>query len=258
MAATAKAVLPERISARDRHVCFFMHQLKISDSLLDHASFNEEHLLTLLSRKDLPRHILSLVVRRRDWMDSYSVKLAVVKHPRSPRELSMRLLKHIYVFDLVQLVFTAGAAAELKRLAEDAILSQRESLALGQRISLARRGSSRVASRLLADRELPVVRAALSNPYLTEQGVATGLLLEGVSRELPFLIERHPRWSVSRLVKQALVRSGQLSLARVMAILPELTANELTDVASDRRVQPNIRAYAARLAHARVRRRGGL
>jgi hypothetical protein len=258
MAATAKAVLPERISASEIGTLLFHASTEVLERLLEHVSFNEEHLLILLSRKDLPRVILSRIARRRDWMDSYSVKLAVVKHPRSPREVSLRLLKHIYVFDLVQLVFTAGAAAELKRLAEDAILSQRESLALGQRISLARRGSPRVASRLLADRELPVVRAALSNPYLTEQGVATGLVLEGVSRELPLLIERHPRWSVSRLVKQALVRSGQLSLARVMAILPELTANELTDVASDRRVQPNIRAYAARLAHARVRRGGGL
>jgi hypothetical protein len=258
MAATAKAVLPERISASEIGTLLFHPSTEVLESLLKQPSFNEEHLLTLLSRKDLPRAILLLIARRRDWMDSYCVKLAVVKHPRSPREVTLRMLKHIYIFDLMQLVFTPGAPAELKRLSEDAILSQRESLALGQRISLARRGSSRVASRLLADRELPVVKAALSNPYLTEQGVATGLLQEGVSGELPFLVERHPRWSVSRLVKQALVRSGQLSLARVMAILAELTANELTDVACDPRVAPNLRAYAARLANARVRRKGGL
>ncbi|MBI2815510.1 MAG: hypothetical protein HYX72_01080 [Acidobacteria bacterium] len=138
-------------------------------------------------------------------MSSYRIKLAILKHPHAPRDVALRLLKFVYVFDLLELVFTPGTPAELKRLAEDAIIGQRESLALGQRISLSRRGSCRLAGLLLADREAPVLKAALSNPYLTEQAVAAGLMLEGASAELPLLIQRHPRWSVSRLVKQALV-----------------------------------------------------
>lgn len=234
----------------------FHSSTEVLERLLDHPALNEEHLLTLLSRKNLPRSVLSRIARNRNWVSSYSVKLAVVKHPRAPRDVAVRLLKHIYVFDLLEVVFTPGTPAELKKLAEDSIVSQRDSLALGQRISLARRGSCRLAGRLLADRETPVLKAALSNPSLTEQTVAAGILLEGSSPELPSLIQRHPRWSVSRLVKQALVRSGHLSLACVMGILPELTASELADVASDPRVARNVRAYAARLAAARVKGKG--
>ncbi len=219
--------------------------------LLESPQIGEQHLLVLLSRKDLPREVVSRIARNREWISSYQMKLAVVKHPRAPRDVALPLLKFIYLFDLLGLALTPGVPAELKRLAEDAILSQKEGLALGQRISLARRGSSRLAARLLADTERRVIEAGLSNPSLTEQGVASALLLETASLELTGMVVNHPRWSASHSVKLALVRSPHLSLGRLMAILPELSSGDLADLVSDRRVPDNIRAYAAKTVQSR-------
>ena len=234
---------------RSRHVL---------EGLLEHPRIGEQHLLVLLSRKDLPREIVSRIARNREWMSSYQIKLAVAKHPRAPREVTLRLLKFIYLFDLLGLARTPGAPAELKRLAEDAVLSQKEGLALGQRISLARMGTSRLAARLLTDPERRVIEAAMSNPSLTEHGVASALLSESASADLTRMVVNHPRWSASRLVKLALVRSRHLSLGRLMAILPELSPGDLADLVSDRRAAVNIRAYAARIVKSRANRKSAL
>lgn len=224
---------------------------EVLDVFLESSQIGEQQLLVLLSRKDLPREIVSRIARNREWMNSYQMKLAVVKHPCAPRDVTLPLLKFIYLFDLLGLALTPGVPAELKRLAEDAILSQKEGLALGQRISLARRGSSRLAARLLVDAERRVIETALSNPSLTEQRVAAALLLETASLELTEMVVNHRRWSTSHSVKLALVRSPHLSLGRLMALLPELSSGELADLVSDRRVPDNIRAYAAKSVQSR-------
>lgn len=228
---------------------------EVLEALLESPQFGERHVLLLLSRKDLPREIVAKIARNRQWMSSYQIKLAVVKHPHTPRELSLRALKFIYLFDLLGVALTPATPAELKRLAEDAILSQKEGLPLGQRISLARRGSSRLAARLLADSERAVIEAALSNPFLTEQGVATALLLETASAHLAGMIVNHSRWSVSRSVKLALARSGLLSLARLMEIIPELSPDELAYLVEDQRIDKAIRVYVARVIRARKHRK---
>ena len=140
---------------------------EVLEAVLGAPQVNERHLLILLTRKNLPREIVARIAGNREWMGSYQMKLAVVKHPRTPRDHAIRLLKFIYLFDLLAITMTPGVPADLKRLAEDAILAQRTSLPLGQRISLARRGSLRVVSRLLNDSDPTVIEAALANPVLT-------------------------------------------------------------------------------------------
>lgn len=250
---------PAREATAEIEILLHHHSRQVLEALLDRPEVRERHLLVLLSRKNLPREIISKIAANREWMTSYQMKLAVVRHPRTPRHVALPLVKFIYLFDLLGIALTPGVPAELKRLSEDAILAQREGIALGQRISLARRGSHRLAGKLLGDSDRRVIEAALSNPSLTEHNVGAALVLENASAELAEAVLIHPRWSIPRSVKQALVRCKSLSLARLMGILPELSAPELADVAADPRVAINIRAYAARtvLWRSRQRKSGG-
>jgi hypothetical protein len=226
----------------------------VLEALLEHPAFSEEHLLILLSRKDLPASIISRIARNRLWVNDYRVKLAVLQHPRTPRYIALPLLKFIYVFDLLKIAQSPAIPAELRRLAEDAVLSQKDSLALGQRRSLARQGSLRIAAGLLSDRESSVIDYALSNPRLTEHAVASALLLTDSGPELLAAVAKHPRWPARRTVRLALARSPHLTLGRVMEILASLTITELADFASDRRARIELRAYAARMIASRTRR----
>lgn len=223
--------------------------------LLDNPALREPHLLILLSRRDLPRGIVSAIARNAQWMRSYAMKAAVVKHPQTPRHLALPLLRHIYLFDLMAIATTAGVAADLKRLAEDAILAQREGIALGQRLTLARRGSRRIAAALLLDSQRQVIHAALQNPAMTDTALAQVLGTEKVHPALTSAVGENQRWMARRAVKLALLRSRHLSLARFAALLPELTLTEMTDLQQDPRLSPNLRSYVFELTKARRTRK---
>ena len=229
---------------------------EVLDALLDNPRLREQHLIVMLARRDLSREVVSRIAQNKEWMKSYPLKTSVLKHPRTPRHLALPLLKLIYLFDLMAIAATPGTSPDLKRLAEDALLAQREGLALGQRLSLARRGSPRIAAGLLLDADPRVIRAALDNPSMTDQSVSAALLLEKAGGELTGAVAAHSRWSARRSVKLALARSRNLSLARFASLLPDLSLSELRDLMDDRRVAPNLHAYVAKIANSRRLRMG--
>src|SRR5258708_19868809 len=77
--------------------------------------------------------------------------------------------------DLVQLTLLPGSCAELKRNAEEQLVARLPQLPLGQKITLARRGTARVAGALLAEGHAQVLSIVLDNPGLTEAQVLKAL-----------------------------------------------------------------------------------
>ena len=59
---------------------------------------------------------------------------------------------------------------------EESLIARMESISSGERLTLAKRGSTRVAAALLADLDERVMRAALENPYMTEAWIVKALL----------------------------------------------------------------------------------
>ena len=229
---------------------------EVLEALLENPRLGEKHLAIILSRRDLSREIVGRIAENREWMKSHPLKLAVVKHPRTPRHLALPLLKFLYLFDLVAVAGSVGVPVELKRQAEEAVLTQKEGLALGQRLSLARQGSHRIAAGLLVDSDRRVIEAALSNPAMTEYAVTAALFDRKVCPELAAVLVEDGRWSARHSVKLALLRGRHLSLGRVMAILPELAQPDLNDIADDPRVRPEVRTYVRKLIHTRRSRKG--
>src|SRR5258706_15785525 len=107
----------------------------------------------LLRRSDkvVPAEILEEVARRKPLLKNYRVKRALAFHPRTPRLASLRLIRDLYLMDLVQLTLLPGTSGELKRIAEEQLVARLPQLPLGQKITLARRGTARVAGALLAE-----------------------------------------------------------------------------------------------------------
>src|SRR3989442_14281539 len=135
--------------------------------LLDNPALDETQLCLLLERKDLPGEILEEVARRKPLLKSYRVKRSLAFHPRTPRLISLRLLRDLYLMDLVQVTLSPGVSAELKLNADDQLLGRLPQLPLGQKITLARRGPARVAGALLAAGHPHVVSILPHKPYLT-------------------------------------------------------------------------------------------
>src|SRR6266849_382508 len=212
-------------------------------ALLDNPALDETHVCLLLERKDLPGEILEEIARRRALLKSYRVKRALAFHPRTPRLASLRLLRDLYLMDLVQVAILPGVSAELKRNAEDQLLARLPQLPLGQKITLARRGPARVAGTLLADGHAKVIPVALDNPNVTEAQVLKVLSREKLPTALIPAISQHRKWSVSYNVRLALVRHPSSPLATILAYLPEITVSDLRELAAPGIVPESLRKY---------------
>ena len=212
-------------------------------TLLDNPALDETQLCLLFERKNLPAEILEEVVRRKSLLKSYRVRRAIAFHPRTPRLVSLRLLRDLYLMDLVQMALLQGVSAELKRNAEEQLIARLPQLPLGQKITLARRGPARVAGALLADGHAQVVTIVLDNPYMSEAQILRALSRGKLSMAVIPAISHHRKWSIIYNVRLALVRHPSSPLATVLSYLPELTVSDLRDLASPGIVTESLRKY---------------
>jgi len=223
-------------------------------ALLDNPALEETHLCLMLERKNLAAEVIEDVARRKVLLKNYRVKKALAFHPRTPRLVSLRLLRDLYLMDLVQIAILPGISAELKRNAEDQLLARLPQLPLGQKITLARRGPARVAGALLAEGHAQIVAIVLDNPYLTEAQILKALAREKLPASVVPAIIAHRKWSIGYNVRLALIRSPAAPLATVLSYLPELTVSDLRELAAPGIVPENLRKYLQTEVQRRMRR----
>lgn len=212
-------------------------------ALLENPALNESHVVLLLERKNLPAPVLEQIAQRGEWMRDYPVKLRVALHPRTPRLVALPLVRQLYLFDLASACLQPSAPNEVKRLAEEQILAKLEQLALGQKLTLARRGPARVAGALLAEGHEQVAPLALENPYLTEAQLLRVLARNELPANVAAAVAQHRKWSLLYSVRIALVRNPGTPLARVLSFLPDLTMRDLSDLSGLTTLPANLREY---------------
>lgn len=212
-------------------------------ALLDNPALDETQLCLLLDRKDLPLEVLQEVAARKNLLKNYRVKRAIAFHPHTPRLISLRLVKDLYLMDLARLALSVGALPELKRIAEDQLLARLAQLPLGQKIALARRGPARVAGALLAEGHPQILSVVLDNAYLTEAQVLKALAREKLAAAAAHAIAQHRRWSCVYNVRLALIRTPGTTLATILGFLPELNASDLSDLSAPGVVSEPLRKY---------------
>lgn len=222
-------------------------------ALLDNPALDEAQLCLLLERKNLPSEILEELGHRKALLKAYRVKRGLAFHPRTPRLVTLRLLKDLYLMDLVQLTLSPAIPTELKLNAEDQLIARLPQLPLGQKITLARRGPARLGGALLAEGHSQIVSIVLDNPYLTEAQILRALAREKVPPVVVHSVAQHRRWSLAYNVRLALVRHPASSLSTVLAYLPELTVSDLRELASPGIVPESLRKYLQAEVQRRMR-----
>jgi predicted regulator of amino acid metabolism with ACT domain len=216
-------------------------------ALARNPNLQERDLLRLLERKDLPQEVLREIAAHKEAARHYAVKLALARHPKTPRLVSLPILKFLYLFDLVRVSQTPAVPADVKLVAEETILNKVEAIPRGEKISLARRGSGRVAAGLLPTDDHELIQAALANPFLSEAHLLRVLAREDLPASVVESIAHHEKWSHRYHLRLALIRNPQTPLRLVLAFLPDMAVNDLRDICLDHRMPEQVRRYV--LAH---------
>jgi hypothetical protein len=213
-------------------------RMAVSDSAL-----TEDAALGILKRPDLPPDVLERLSKNGNILKHRRVKLAMVEHPKTPRHISLPLVRQLYTFDLMQVALTPGVPADIKLAADDALCSRLETISSGERLTLAHRGSGRIAEALLGDPEARVVHAALDNSRLTESSIVKVLARRDSSSTLVEAVCHHARWSLRREIRISLLRNEKTPSARAAEFARTLPPALLREILHSSRLPENVKSY---------------
>jgi hypothetical protein len=206
------------------------------------AGLTEDLALVLLKRRDLPAQVLDQLSKNGGLMKSRKVKLALVEHPKTPRHISIPMVRHLYTFDLMQVALRPVVPADIKMAAEECLINRLEKIAQGERLALAHRASGRVAAALLFDPEPHVIHAALENSRLTESAVIKALMRHAAPAAFVVAVCHHPHWSPRREVRVALLRNEKTPLACALEFARSLPPAIVREILRGSRLSAGVKA----------------
>lgn len=230
-------------------------------------NLTEDLALALLKRADLVPEVIERLAKNVNALKSRKVKIALVSHPHTPRHVSVPLARQFYTFDLMKVALSPWVPADVKVAADDVLISRLKMVTIGERLTLARRASGRVAAALLLDgtisgggagvlpvqpggttsvaeivaRGTRVMRIALENPRLTEALVINSVLRSAAGAALVHAVAQHEKWSRRREVRAALLRTQHLSLARALEFSREIPPPLLRELLASSRLPAKIK-----------------
>ena len=130
----------------------------------------------------------------------------------------------------MQVALLPAVPPDVKRAAEEVLISRLASISSGERFTLAKRSSGRVAAALLLDKEERIMQAALANPQMTEIFIVKALKTDHGTELLAPAVSRHQKWSYRNDVKAALLGNKHTPSARLIHLAGELPVNLIKDV----------------------------
>jgi hypothetical protein len=190
--------------------------------------------------------VLASVADAGKWTASEGIRLRLARHPHTPRRIAIALLRQLFLFDLLRVSLLPSAPAEIRRAAEGIILTRVPHLPVGEKLSLARRGPSRIAGAVLAEGHPQAIKLALGNAFLTESQLLKVLAKADVPERVVAAIAQHPKWSCQYNVRLGLLRNKHTPIPVILAILPDLTIRDLKDVMSLESLAAHLKNYIER------------
>lgn len=174
-----------------------------------------------------------------------AVRRDLVRCRATPEPLALRLLAvGLYWADLLTIGVDSRLNPRLRRAAELQLLARLPGLAVGERISIARRAPPAVLNQLRHDPTPRVIAALLDNPRLVEGTLAPLVHSELTPAPVLELIAADRRWGVRYQVRLALARNPALPVGTALRLLPLLRKADLRGLASDPRLGEALRRRA--------------
>ena len=92
-------------------------------AMFENPNLEQAHVTLLLGRLDLPANVWSAVARKGNWRSSKGVRVRLARHPCAPKRIALAAVRQLHLFDLVGLSLLRSAPTDVRRFAEEVILS---------------------------------------------------------------------------------------------------------------------------------------
>jgi hypothetical protein len=208
----------------------------------------DDAVLVALLRRAVPVRLLELLAAEPPWCDRPLVLGAVVRNPRVPRALGLKLLQFLFWHDLAEVAANPWTQGAIRVRAEALLRDMLQEMRLGDRIALARMATPPVIGPLLQLPDARILEAALLNPRLREEDLLQQIRSETVTTLLLESVAATSRWGGQYAVRLGLVLQPRTPLALALAQVSGLVRRDLLRVAEAPGLRPLLQAAALRVA----------
>jgi hypothetical protein len=180
----------------------------------------------------LSREVIEELASHPRLLSFYEVRKEIAASPRTPETLALRFVPGLYWRDLMNLGLDMRVHPRVRRAADVYVAERLPRLAVGEKVSIARRASGTVLASLRHDPSPTVVAALLDNPRLTE-----GLLLplaqsDGARPQILQQIAADRRWGARYGLRVALAKNPQTPAPTAVRLLSSLRKSDLQAIAA--------------------------
>ncbi len=207
----------------------------------------EDEALAVLENPNVTPQILGRIAQSPRITGYHSVRVRLVAHRQTPQAHAVKLVHYLYWIDLLNLSVDVQVPAQVRRAVDTLLLARVEKLALGERITSARRCSTALVKVFLYDPQPKVFESLLVNKRLREDDLLALISSRRATREQLLMVAGDMRWSYRYAVRKALVLNPDTPRAAAASQRPHLSRRDLRSIHSNPATSVYVRRCIERL-----------
>jgi len=211
------------------------HRREVLLVALRNPELDHQHLLVLLKRRGLEQ-IIAVIYANKRLIEANTVKFALIVNPDTPPHIAQSLLPFLRIFDLLKICLIPRIPIDIRLAAERKIIQQIPTQPLGNKLTLARRGTAAILEALLHDGLQNVLEVCLDNPRLKEGTLHQFINSGQGTAEAISAVARNSRWKKRPNILLAILKNPRTPLIWFTLFLPVLPAATVRDLLSSPRL----------------------
>lgn len=196
-------------------------------------NLNEDMACLIAKSRNAPPEALGFLASDARMKESYKLKLALCKNPRTPQRASLSLLKYLRIFDMADLTRNNFVPTVLRQKVELTLMEKIPVLPIGVKVALSRRASNRLVEKIMERGDGRVIDACLESPRLTEEQLFRLLNKPNTKPVIVQAISEHPVWSLRYMIRYVLIRNFHTPMKRVEEFISGMKSYDLRDIYAD-------------------------
>lgn len=192
--------------------------------------------------------IAEMIASSREHLGTQAIRERLAGFPGLNNAQALNLLASLAWPSLIAVAQNPKTPPVVRRQAERKLLLQVPSMALGEKVAMARRAHRALFPALIAGSDEKVLTALLDNPRLVENDLVVLLSTGQPPVDVISAIARHRRWGRSYAVRRALVECTESPLPLALSVLVQLPKRDQRAIAARSDVSERVRSAAQALA----------
>jgi hypothetical protein len=229
------------------------HNPGIISNMLANPNMTAALAIQLIRRKHVTENHIIAISANRKWQKNYYLKLELVLHPSTPRNISLKYLQDMFLRDLAVISRRVTLHPILRESAVNYLKLKLESMRAGEKIMLARSGPVAFLHSLMEDKDSRILKAALSNYRLTEEELLQFAIPSKRTSEKLDIILHDDKWGNNPQVIRILASHKNLGYAARRLVFEKLHLPQLLEQTESPALKTEHRNLARFVARERIR-----